>query len=214
MIMNDLLAKHYLEDALSNFRAYKKLAERALEQASDEEFFVSLDEEGNSLAVIVKHMVGNMLSRWTDFLTTDGEKPDRNRDLEFVVTPDATRDELMAEWKKGWGCLFNTVESLQPEDLMKTVLIRGEAHTVVNAINRQMTHYGYHIGQIVFLAKHFKSTGWKSLSIPRNRSAAFNSYLTEKVAEGAERLGRFDAPQDFILESEHEESGDKSREAK
>jgi hypothetical protein len=200
--MDDSLAKHYLEDALSNFRAYKKLAEKALEQASDEEFFVSLDEEGNSLAVIVKHMVGNMLSRWTDFLTTDGEKPDRNRDLEFVITPETTRAELIAEWERGWNCVFNAIESLQPEDLMKTVLIRGEAHTVVNAINRQMTHYGYHIGQIVFLAKHFKSTGWQSLSIPRNRSVEFNAYLAEKTVEGV-RAGqnRFDAPQDFIRDT-------------
>lgn len=201
--MDDSLAKQYLEDALSNFRAYKKLAERGLEQASDEEFFVSLDEEGNSLAVIVKHMVGNMLSRWTEFLTTDGEKPDRNRDLEFVITPQTTRAELITEWERGWNCVFNAIESLQPEDLMKTVLIRGEAHTVVNAINRQMTHYGYHIGQIVFLAKHFKSTGWKSLSIPRNRSGEFNAYLAEKTVEGATAVGqnRFAAPQDFIRDT-------------
>ena len=204
--MSQTLAKHYLEDAVLNFRGYKKLAEKAFEQANDEEFFRAIDEEANSIAVIVKHMVGNMLSRWTDFLTSDGEKPDRNRDMEFVITAETTRVEMIAEWERGWNCVFNAVESLQPEDLMKTVLIRGEAHTVVNAISRQMTHYGYHVGQIVFLAKHFKSTGWKSLSIPRNRSAEFNSYLTEKAAEGAERLGRFDAPQDFILESEHKES--------
>lgn len=203
--METSLAKHYLEDAISNFRGYKKLAEKAIEQTSDDEFFRALDEEANSIAVIVKHMVGNMLSRWTDFLTTDGEKPDRNRDMEFVITPETTRDEMLAQWEKGWACVFGAIESLQPEDLMKTVLIRGEAHTVVKAINRQMTHYGYHIGQIVFLAKHFKSTGWKSLSIPRNRSAEFNTYLTEQVAGGGERQSRFDAPQKFISDTETKE---------
>jgi hypothetical protein len=202
--MDNSLGKHYLEDALSNFRDYKKLAEKALEQVNDEEFFLALDEEANSVAVIVKHIVGNMLSRWTDFLTTDGEKPDRNRDTEFVVAPGMSKDDLMKQWEKGWGCLFDAIEPLQPEDLLKTVMIRGEAHTVVNAINRQLTHYAYHIGQIVFLAKHFRSAEWKSLSIPRNRSAEFNAYLTEKAQESGEqkRAGRFDAPQDFIRESE------------
>ena len=201
-MMKDSLDKHYLEDAILNFRGYKKLAEGALAQTSDEEFFCALDEESNSIAVIIKHMVGNMRSRWTDFLTTDGEKPDRNRDMEFVIQSDASRDELMIEWEKGWNCVFSAVESLQPEDLMRTVLIRGEQHTVVNAINRQMTHYGYHIGQIVFLAKHFKSTGWKSLSIPRNRSAAFNAYMSEQVTAGTEQESRFDAPQKFASDRE------------
>jgi hypothetical protein len=200
--MNDSLASHYLEDAVSNFRAYKKLAESAFAQVDDEEFFRAIDAESNSIAVIIKHMVGNMLSRWTDFLTTDGEKPDRNRDMEFVTTPDTSREELLSAWERGWDCVFTAIESLRPEDLMKTVLIRGEAHTVVKAINRQMTHYGYHIGQVVYLAKHFKSSAWKSLSIPRNRSAEFNTYLTEKITEGAEEQGRFDAPQDFIRETE------------
>ncbi len=200
--MENSLAKHYLEDAVLNFRGYKKLAEGAFGQVTDEEFFRAIDEEANSIAVIIKHMVGNMLSRWTDFLTTDGEKPDRNRDMEFVITPETTRDEMLAQWEKGWACVFNAIESLQPEDLMKTVLIRGEAHTVVKAINRQMTHYGYHIGQIVFLAKHFKSTGWQSLSIPRNRSSEFNAYLKEKATEGASEQNRFDAPQKFISDTE------------
>jgi Protein of unknown function (DUF1572) len=209
--MDNSLAKHYLEDALSNFRDYKKLAEKALEQVNDEEFFLALDEEANSVAVIVKHIVGNMLSRWTDFLTTDGEKPDRNRDMEFVAAPGMSKDDLMNQWEKGWSCLFGAIEPLQPEDLLKTVLIRGEAHTVVNAINRQLTHYAYHIGQIVFLAKHFRSAEWKTLSIPRNRSADFNAYLTEKAQEsdGQKRAGRFDAPQDFIRETEDENSGDR-----
>ena len=200
--METSLAKHYLEDSVLNFRGYKKLAEGAIEQVADEDFFRALDEEANSIAVIIKHMVGNMLSRWTDFLTTDGEKPDRNRDMEFVLTPEATRAELLARWERGWECVFAAVESLQPEDLMRTVLIRGEEYTVVKAINRQMTHYGYHIGQIVFLAKHFKSQEWKSLSIPRNRSAEFNAYLTKQGAAGEVTQSRFDAPQKFISETE------------
>ncbi|HEX8847788.1 MAG TPA: DUF1572 family protein [Pyrinomonadaceae bacterium] len=199
--MTDSLAKHYLEDAVANFRGYKKLAEGAFEQTSDEEFFRVLDEESNSIAVIIKHMVGNMLSRWTDFLTTDGEKPDRNRDMEFVITPETTRDELLERWETGWRCVFDALEALGPEDLMKTVLIRGEEHTALKAINRQMTHYGYHIGQIVFLAKHFRSAKWKSLSIPRNRSAEFNAYLSEKGGSAATEK-RFEAPLDFIRESE------------
>jgi hypothetical protein len=202
-MMNDSLARHYLEDALLNLRGYKQLAEKAIAQTSDEEFFRTLDEEANSIAIIIKHMVGNMLSRWTDFLTTDGEKPDRQRDLEFVITPETGRAELMNAWEQGWNCVFGAVESLQPEDLMKTVLIRGEEHTVVNAINRQMTHYGYHIGQIVFLAKHFKSKEWQSLSIPRNRSEEFNAYLAKQTAEGAQGgQSRFDAPQDFNRDRE------------
>lgn len=200
--MENSLATHYLEDAILNFRGYQKLAEKAIEQVSDEEFFRTLDEEANSIAAIVKHMSGNMLSRWTDFLTTDGEKPDRNRDMEFVITSGTSRDELMAQWERGWASVFNAVESLQPEDLMKMIQIRGEDHTVVKAINRQMTHYGYHVGQIVFLAKHFKSSAWKSLSIPRNRSGEFNAYLKEKAAEGVIEQDRFDAPQQFISETE------------
>jgi hypothetical protein len=202
--MNNSLAKHYLEDAILNFRGYKKLAEGAFEQVTDEEFFRALDKEANSIAVLVKHMVGNMLSRWTDFLTTDGEKPDRNRDMEFIIMDDTTRDELLAAWQKGWDCVFGAVESLGPEDLLKTVLIRGEEHTVVKAINRQLTHYAYHVGQIVFLAKHFRSLQWKSLSIPRNRSIEFNAYLKEKAqaADGeVSQADRFAAPQDFIRES-------------
>jgi hypothetical protein len=198
-----MLAEHFLEDTVANFRGYKKLAEGAFAQVSDEEFFRALDEEANSIAVIVKHMSGNMISRWTDFLHSDGEKPDRNRDMEFVVTPETTRDEMMAQWERGWKSVFDAVEALEPEDLMKTVLIRGEEHTVVKAINRQVTHYGYHIGQIVFLAKHFKSNAWRSLSIPRNRSGEFNAYLSEKRTEGAETTQhRFDAAQGFVSETE------------
>jgi hypothetical protein len=199
---DESLAAHCLEDALSAFRDYKKLAEKAFAQTSDEEFFTALDEEANSIAVIIKHISGNMLSRWTDFLTTDGEKPDRERDMEFVVATETSRSDSLKEWERGWACLFAALEPLTPGDFSRKVLIRGQEHTVTQAINRQLTHYAYHIGQIVFLSKHFRSHEWKSLSIPRNRSSEFNAYLTEKTEEGAPRQGRFDAPQDFIRETE------------
>lgn len=169
----------YLEDALTLFRHYKQLAERAMEQVADEQLFAVLDAEGNSIAIIVKHMTGNMRSRWTSFLTTDGEKPDRNRDGEFIDPP-ATRKELMAEWEDGWSRLFAALEPLTDADLGRTVTIRGEAHSVMQAINRQLAHYPYHVGQIVLLAKHFGSDHWQSLSVPRNQSDAFN----RKVAAG------------------------------
>jgi len=179
-----LITQLYLDDIRASFRAYKKLAEKGLAQIKDEEYFVTLDEESNSVAVIMKHMAGNMISRWTDFLTSDGEKTDRNRDQEFVIAAGTTKDEVFASWEQGWSCLLNTVESLQPADLDKEIFIRGKAHSVVQAINRQMTHYAYHIGQIVFLAKHIRSTEWKSLSVPRNSSAGFNEYLKNKPEGG------------------------------
>jgi hypothetical protein len=184
--MNEALAKHYLDDSISSFRAYKKLAEKALDQLSDDEFFITLDEEGNSIAVIMKHMAGNMFSRWTDFLTSDGEKPDRNRDMEFVIEPEAGKKDVFDYWQRGWQCVFDALEPLRAEDLGRKVLIRGEEHTVIQAINRQMMHYANHIGQIVFLAKHFRSTEWKSLSIPRKRSAEFNADLAKKQAQEKE----------------------------
>ena len=177
------LAQHYLDDALQTFRDNKKLAERAFTQVSDEDFFATIDSESNSIAVNVKHMAGNMLSRWTDFLTTDGEKPERNRDIEFVILHGTTKDEMIAYWEKGWRCVFDAIEPLGPEDLLRTVLIRGENHTVVQAINRQIAHYAYHTGQIVYLAKHFKSSEWQNLSVPRNKSAEFNAYLEQKMKE-------------------------------
>lgn len=194
--MNEDLTKQYLDDALSSFRAYKKLAEKAIEQISEEEFFIALDEESNSIALIMKHMAGNLLSRWTDFLTSDGEKPNRNRDMEFVIESDNSKEALMAYWERGWQALFSALEPLQPADFERIVKIRGEDHTIVQAINRQLTHYSYHIGQIVFLAKHFRSADWKSLSVPKNRSAEFNAALsrhsakadTEKRFEGAANL--------------------------
>jgi len=170
----------YLEDSLAVFRYYKNLAEKAMDQVADEHLFAVLDGEANSIAIIVKHMTGNMRSRWTEFLTTDGEKPDRNRDSEFVDPP-ATRAALMADWENGWTRVFETLDSLTDEDLARTVTIRGEAHSVMQAINRQLAHYPHHVGQIVLLAKHFAGDHWQSLSVPRNRSTEFN----QKVASGA-----------------------------
>ena len=174
------MGQHYLDDALRSFRDYKKLAERAFAQISDEDFFRTLDEESNSIAINMKHMAGNMISRWTDFLTTDGEKPERNRDLEFVMLPETSKDDMLAYWERGWQCVFDAVEPLKPEDLMRTIRVRGQDHTVVQAINRQLAHYAYHVGQIVFLAKHFKSGEWQSLSVPKNRSAEFNAQFQNR----------------------------------
>lgn len=168
--MANEIIQDYLDDARKAMRAYKKLAEKALDQLKDEEYFVKLDDESNSVAVVMKHMAGNMFSRWTDFLTTDGEKPNRNRDYEFVIGGDTTKDEMRDYWERGWECVFAALDPLQIEDLAKKVFIRGEEHTVVQAINRQLMHYAYHIGQIVYLAKHFRATDWHTLSIPRNRS--------------------------------------------
>jgi hypothetical protein len=163
----------YVEDSIALFRFYKNMAERAMEQVTDDQLFATLDEEMNSIGIIVKHMTGNMRSRWTDFLTSDGEKPDRNRDTEFVDPP-ATREELLKRWNEGWDSVFHALDPLTDSDLERKVTIRGEPHSVMQAINRQIAHYAYHCGQIVFLAKHFKASDWKSLSVPRNRSAEFN----------------------------------------
>ena len=150
----------YLEDSLAVFRYYKTLAERAMAQVTDEQLVAVLDPEMNSIAMNVKHMAGNMRSRWTDFLTSDGEKPDRNRDSEFVDAP-PTRQALLALWEEGWQCVFGALEPLSEKDLQRTVTIRGEPHSVTQAINRQVAHYSYHCGQIVFLAKHLRASQWK-----------------------------------------------------
>jgi hypothetical protein len=163
----------YVADSFTLFRYYKGLVERALAQLSDEQLFAVLDGESNSIAVIVKHMTGNMRSRFTDFLTSDGEKPGRDRDAEFEDPP-GSRAELMALWEEGWQCVFTTIEPITEEDLQRSITIRGEAHSVMQAINRQVAHYSYHCGQIVLLAKHFKSDQWQTLSIPRRKSAEFN----------------------------------------
>ena len=179
--MTDSLAEHYLKDAVRVFRTQKKLADRAAAQVSDEEFFRAIDAESNSIALIMKHMAGNMRSRWTDFLTSDGEKPDRHRDSEFVAEGE-DRAAILERWEEGWRTVFDTLESLRPEDIRRTVTIRGEPHTVVEAVNRQLSHYGQHTGQIVFLAKHLKSSGWKTLSIPRGKSEEFNKRQESSAA--------------------------------
>jgi uncharacterized protein DUF1572 len=199
--MNESLGTHYLEDSIASLRAYKKMAAKALDQLKEEEFFVTLDTEANSIAVIMKHMAGNMFSRWTDFLTSDGEKPNRNRDMEFVIEPKTNKDDILAYWEKGWQQVFAALEPLTADDLGKKVLIRGEEHTVIQAINRQLMHYADHIGQIVFLAKHFRSSEWKSLSIPRNRSADFNSHMKDKAGT-ANTEGRLDEVLKFAQNSE------------
>jgi hypothetical protein len=163
----------YIEDSLALFRQYKRLAEGAMEQLTDEQLCYSLDSESNSVAVIVKHMVGNMRSRWTDFLTSDGEKPNRNRDSEFLEPP-SDRKSLMDAWEHGWECVFAALEPLTDADLGRTVMIRGEAHSVMQGINRQIAHYSSHIGQIIFASKHLASGHWKTLSVPRYHSAQFN----------------------------------------
>jgi hypothetical protein len=176
------LSTNYLRDSIGLFHYYKKQAERAMAQCPDEALFVTLDAESNSIAIIAKHMAGNMRSRFTDFLTTDGEKPDRNRDTEFE-TPPRTRAELMEMWERGWKCLFEALEPLSEADLTRTITIRTEPHSVMQAVNRQVAHYAHHVGQILFLAKHLtvaKTGKWESLSVPRGKSGEFNA----KVAAG------------------------------
>jgi hypothetical protein len=171
----------YLQDSLALFRYYKHLAERAMSQVTEEQLFTVLDSEMNSIGILVKHMAGNMQSRWTDFLETDGEKPSRDRDAEFTDPP-ATRAALLDMWEEGWRCLFRALEPLTDDDLTQRVTIRGEAHSVLQAVNRQLAHYAYHCGQIVLLAKHFSHKGWQSLSVPRHQSAEF----TRRVMAGEE----------------------------
>jgi len=169
------VSKHYLEEALRQLRGHKRMGDGAMSQLKDEEFFVTLDPESNSVAVLVKHLAGNMRSRFTDFLTSDGEKPDRFRDQEFDLTPATTRADVMKWWEEGWARVFAAIEPLKPEDVMRIVTIRGEPHTVLQAINRQIAHYAQHIGQIVFLAKHLRSAEWKTLSIPRGKSEEYKT---------------------------------------
>ena len=164
---------NYIESVRKQFLYYKKIGEQAMEQLNPEQLFQTFNEDSNSISIIVKHLSGNMLSRWTDFLTTDGEKPWRDRDSEFM---DTFKDklELMSKWNEGWNCLFNTLDTLKPADLATVIYIRNEGHTVLEAINRQLAHYPYHVGQIIYAAKILKEGDWKSLSIPKNKSGNYN----------------------------------------
>jgi hypothetical protein len=173
--MNANLSAHYLEEARRQMRGQKRMGEAAMAQLHDDDFLVTLDPESNSIAILVKHLAGNMRSRFTDFLSSDGEKPDRFRDREFEVTGATTRAEIMKWWEEGWAFVFGSIEALQSEDVMRTLTIRNEPHTVLQAINRQIAHYAGHVAQIVFLAKHHRSSEWKTLTIPRGKSEEFKN---------------------------------------
>lgn len=174
-----MINSNYLESVKKQFLYYKTIADKAIEQIEPKQIFVSANDDSNSIAVIMQHLSGNMLSRWTDFLTTDGEKEWRNRDAEFEESIN-TEEELIQLWNKGWDCFFETLDLLKPEQLETIIYIRNEGHTVIEAINRQLAHYPYHIGQIVFYAKMLKQIEWESLSIPKNKS---NSYNTDKFGK-------------------------------
>jgi hypothetical protein len=178
--MSDI-ASHYLEEAGRQFRGHKRMAETAMSQLRDDDCFVTLDPESNSVAILVKHLAGNMRSRFTDFLTSDGEKPDRFRDREFELSTGTTRADVMHWWEEGWNCVFAAIDPLTPEDVMSTVTVRGQPHSVMQAINRQIAHYAQHTGQIVFLCKHLRSSEWKTLSIPRGKSEEFKNAPSKPV---------------------------------
>jgi hypothetical protein len=178
------VAARYLDEAHRQMRGHKRLAEGAMAQLKDHELFLTLDAESNSIAIIVKHMAGNMRSRFTTFLTSDGEKPDRHRDQEFELDATTTRGDLTTWWEEGWARVFSAIEGLTPDDVMRTVTIRGEPHSVLQAINRQIAHYAYHTGQIVFLAKHFRSSKWRTLSIARGQSEEFNAKSPKTSEKG------------------------------
>lgn len=174
----------YLEDSIHVFRQFKSLAERAISQATDSQLYELLDEDANSIAIVMQHMGGNMKSRWTNFLSEDGEKPWRNRDREFEQPP-TVRVGLLQMWEDGWNCLFQALESLTDADLGRVVPIRGEAHSVTQAINRQVAHCAYHCGQIVLLAKHFQHAQWTSLTVPKGKSEEFNARV--RAGEASQR---------------------------
>ncbi len=170
------VSEDFLRSANRQFLYYKTLGEKAIDQLEPEQLFISLNDDTNSIATIVKHLHGNMLSRWTDFLTTDGEKEWRHRDGEFeALKKEKTKDLVLKQWNEGWACLFNTLNSLTQENLSQIIYIRNEGHTVLEAINRQLAHYPYHVGQIVFFAKILKQSEWTSLSIPKNKSIDYNN---------------------------------------
>lgn len=170
----------WLKITVDEFYSQKKLAEAAVEQITDRDFFFILDPESNSIALVMKHVAGNLRSRWRDFLTTDGEKSDRNRDLEFVIQEGETRDSILNSWQEGWAFLLKTLQSLSGEDLDRRVCIRGEPHSVIQAVQRTLTHCANHVGQIVYLAKHLSGEDWHSLSIPKGRSEEFNQEMRRR----------------------------------
>jgi hypothetical protein len=173
--MQDAFTPHYLTDVVRQFRQIKELAEKALAQIRDEEIFIALDEEANSIALLMKHMAGSLRTRWRDFPSASDDEMGRNRDSEFAADEGDIKGVLIEQWEAGWQYLFDAFESLTPEDIVKPVVIRGSTLSVIEAINRQLTHHAYHVGQIVFLAKHFRSGAWQSLSIPRGKSEEFTT---------------------------------------
>ena len=175
MTNDESIAAACLDESFRTFRGYKRMADAALAQLDDSDFFRLPDPESNNVAIIVKHIAGNLRSRWTDFLTSDGEKPDRNRDQEFVLADSDTREDLMRYWERSWETVFNSIQSLKPDDVQRMVTIRGQPHTVLQALHRSLTHAAYHVGQIVFLAKHLRGAEWKTLSIPKGKSAEYNT---------------------------------------
>jgi hypothetical protein len=182
-LMTDL-ASYYLEEIKRQFRGHQRMGERALAQLEEKDFFVTLDPESNSVATLVKHIAGNARSRFTDFLTSDGEKPDRFRDQEFEVSEKTTREEVMLWWEQAWSSVFSALNQLKPEDVLRTVTIRQEPHSVMQALNRSLAHYAQHIGQIVFLAKHLRSAQWQTLSIPRGKSEEYKAGSPKGFSRG------------------------------
>lgn len=182
--MTDTLRAIYLRDIARTFRNQKTLADRAIAQVGDAELHARLDPDANSIAIVVKHLAGNLRSRFTDFLTTDGEKPTRNRDAEFEMPVPVSREEMLKDWESGWGVALDAIDQLTPADLERTVYIRGEAFVVIEALHRLATHAAYHAGQVVLLAKHLKGSDWTSLSIPRNRSAGLAGTFKQGIIPG------------------------------
>jgi hypothetical protein len=178
------LASYYLEEIKRQFRGHQRMGERALAQLEEKDFFVTLDPESNSVAALVKHIAGNARSRFTDFLTSDGEKPDRFRDQEFEISEKTTREEVMLWWEQAWSSVFSALNELKPEDVLRTVTIRQEPHSVMQALNRSLAHYAQHIGQIVFLAKHLRSGQWQTLSIPRGKSEEYKAGSPKGFSRG------------------------------
>jgi hypothetical protein len=178
------LVSHYLDEIKRQLRGHKRMAEAAMFQLEDKDFFATIDPGSNSVAVLVNHIAGNARSRFTDFLTSDGEKPDRFRDQEFELSGKTTREEVMRWWEEGWTIIFTTLESLNPDDVQRTVTIRQEPHTVMQALNRALGHYAQHIGQIVFLAKHLRSSQWQTLSIPRGKSEDYKAGNPKGISRG------------------------------